>query len=400
MYNSEIEDYFDLQEDSELDKKEMELKKSILLQKKLKRESFLNTGCLIKDNNNDNFNIELLKGCDFNFFFLKKIINLNFTFLLFYKNLYYDYFLKNNEVKNLNLFYFFNKTCESENYLIFLKKKNIFFFNDLNLDVFNVVKDYNEKNLFFFNSKKRAFKIFSDNLKKNSKESLNFYNYFFKKKNILKKKFKFKSYKSKFVNCKKFFKSKKLEIIKYLRDVYFKKRVNKRYVSIFIKKLKKKSTLAISYSLSTSFFNILSVFFFFLNLNYIKFLLKKKYFYINFKSIEIKKNSFNFGSFFSCVFFSQIFNIFFFFKLKIDKYLSLLSRKIKKPKFSKIKLINSLKNKNLNLLNYLNTFNFTNAKLIEVDYLTLSFFFFGNGSSSLTSNFGFNIFLHRLLLFK
>ena len=107
MYNSEIEDYFDLQEDSELDKKEMELKKSILLQKKLKKESFLNTGCLIKDNNNDNFNIELLKGCDFNFFFLKKIINLNFTFLLFYKSLYYDYFLKNNEIKNLNLFYFF-----------------------------------------------------------------------------------------------------------------------------------------------------------------------------------------------------------------------------------------------------------------------------------------------------
>jgi len=56
----------------------------------------------------------------------------------------------------------------------------------------------------------------------------------------LKKKNNNKKIKSKFVNCKKFFKSKKLEILRYLKDIYFKKRVNKRYVSIFIKKLKKK----------------------------------------------------------------------------------------------------------------------------------------------------------------
>lgn len=99
----------------------------------------------------------------------------------------------------------------------------------------------------------------------------------------MKKKNNNKKIKSKFVNCKKFFKSKKLEILRYLKDIYFKKRVNKRYVSIFIKKLKKKSTLAISYSLSTNFLNVLSVFFFF-KFKLHKVFIKKKIFLYKFQT--------------------------------------------------------------------------------------------------------------------
>ena len=344
--------------------------------------------------------INKIKSFDFNFFFLKNFINFNFSFLLFYRQVFYNYALKNNETRNLNLFFFFNNTYSFENHLIFLKKKNFFFFNDLNYDIFSLIKDYKFKNSYFFDSKKRATKLFLDNFEKNLKNKLNFYNYFFKKKNILKKKNSVKKVKSKFVNCKKFFKSKKLEILKYLKNNFFKKKMTKQYISIFLKKLKKKSTLAISYSLSTNFFNVLSVFFFFLNLNYIKFLLKKKFFLINFKSVNLKKNSFNFGSFFSCIFFSQIFDFFYFFKSKITKYLGILSRKIRNSNSINLKLLNRVKSKNINVMYYLNNFNYINSKLIEADYLTLSFFFFGNETIKLIKNFGFNIFLYKLLMFK
>lgn len=400
MDNSALDRFIDMQEGFDAEIEELEKEKALVLKKKRKIESNLNSNSEGFSVDNFFFEIQRMNSCDFNFFFVKKFISFNFTFLLFYKNIFYNYILKSNEIKNLNLFFFFNNSNVFENYLIFLKKKNFFFFNDIGLDIFSLIKGYRGKNSFFFDSKKRASKLFFNSFDKNSKKKLNFYNYFFKKKNILKKKNNNKKIKSKFVNCKKFFKSKKLEILRYLKDIYFKKRVNKRYVSIFIKKLKKKSTLAISYSLSTNFLNVLSIFFFFLNLNYIKFLLKKKYFYINFKPIRVKKNSIKFGSFFSCLFFSQIFDFFFFFKTKIDNYLEILSRKIKRPRFSKLRLLKGARNKNLNLIHYLNNFNFINSKLIEADYLTLSFFFFGNGSTKLVSNFGFNIFLHRLLLFK
>lgn len=400
MDSSALDRFIDMQEGFDAEIEELEREKALILKKEKKREINFNSNSDGFSTDNFFFEIQRMDSCDFNFFFIKKFINFNFTFILFYKSTFYNYILKSNEVKNLNLFFFFNNVNVFENYLIFLKKKNFFFFNDIGLDIFSLIKGYKNKKPFFFDSKKRAAKLFLNSFDKNSKKSLNFYNYFFKKKNILKKKNYNKKIKSKIVNCKKFFKSKKLEILRYLKDIYFKKRVNKRYVSIFLKKLKKKSTLAISYSLSTNFLNVLSIFFFFLNLNYIKFLLKKKYFYINFKPIKLKKNSIKFGSFFSCLFFSQIFDFFFFFKNKIDKYLEILSRKIKRPRFSRLRLLKGARNKNLNLIHYLNNFNFVNSRLIEADYLTLSFFFFGNGSSKLTSNFGFNIFLHRLLLFK
>nr|NP_039484.1 unnamed protein product [Paramecium aurelia]P15611.1 RecName: Full=Uncharacterized mitochondrial protein ORF10 [Paramecium tetraurelia]CAA34051.1 unnamed protein product [Paramecium aurelia] len=86
----------------------------------------------------------------------------------------------------------------------------------------------------------------------------------------------------------------------------------------------------------------------------------------------------------SCIFFSELFPIFTFFKEKIGHYARVLARKLDRDLSLSIRNLLTLKRKNMNFLKFLNRSSPVDTRAIEMDYLSLSFFFFGGSSWSLT----------------
>ena len=202
------------------------------------------------------------------------------------------------------------------------------------------------------------------------------------------------------IDCKKFFKLKKREVLFFLRKFYFGYKVSRSHVATFLKKLKKKSTLEVCNCTSNRFIDATSLFFYFFNASYIKFLLRHGYLYLDFGRLPDRIPDLGFGSFVSCLFFSDLFAAFSFFKDKVSHYAKVLSRKMNRDLSLSVRNLLTLKRKNMNFLKFLNTADLVDTRAIEMDYLSLSFFFFGTSEVSLGANQGINVFLHRLLTFR
>lgn len=349
----------------------------------------------------------------------KNMLKFNFLFFIFFKFIKYTKAINKNNFFNINLF--FNcKLFDQETCLINLKKKNFFFFNKLKVYILKSYFNLKFKLKRSVFTKKRALifkkKFFKKKKKLNKlNKKIEIYKFFFKKKlfkkntkvfiknskkkliSILKR--KVKSIEPKIVNCKKFFKIKKKEIYVYFKRFYFNEKVNKNKILTFFRKLKKKSTIEISNSLDSMLIKAISVFFFFFNVNYINFLIKHEYLCLNFNTITNECSNITFGSFFTSIFFSKIFDLFSTFKKKTKKYIQLFKRKFKLRNKYLFNNLKKFKLKYFNIVNFINrNINF-NLKHLEIDYLTLSFFFLKKKHKIQTIT-NFNIFLYELFLFK
>ncbi len=107
----------------------------------------------------------------------------------------------------------------------------------------------------------------------------------------------------------------------------------------------------------------------------------------------------NFGYFFSSVFFSKIFDLFSLFKKKSKKYIQLFKKKFKLNRKYTFNYLKKLKLKYFNILNFVNRNTDFNLKHLEMDYLTLSFFYLKR-RTKIEYNTNFNIFLYDLFFFK
>nr|NP_039483.1 unnamed protein product [Paramecium aurelia]P15610.2 RecName: Full=Uncharacterized mitochondrial protein ORF9 [Paramecium tetraurelia]CAA34050.1 unnamed protein product [Paramecium aurelia] len=87
------------------------------------------------------------------------------------------------------------------------------------------------------------------------------------------------------VDCKKFFKLKRREILFFMRKFYFGRKVTRSHVHLFLKKLKRKSTLEICNCAANRFIDAASLFFYFFNVSYLNFFIRQGYLYQNFNRI-------------------------------------------------------------------------------------------------------------------
>jgi hypothetical protein len=216
-----------------------------------------------------------------NFFFLFNFFL--FNFFLFYKFFFYrlrkiKYFFfkkKNNKIK-LNIFL---------NLKIRLKTKKIIKFKKFNIFFFEKNKGIHLKNIYkkikrFYKIKKKFKKI--KKFKKNFKKKRLFINNFYKKIKIFKKKKK----RNRVFSVKKNFKKiKKINLLSIKKKFSFFK-INRNKLGLLFKSIQKKSFFEMNASFMNSIINILTFFFFFLNKTVIKFLIKKKLIFLNFKHLK------------------------------------------------------------------------------------------------------------------
>lgn len=379
-----------------------------------KKKNFFKKNNLITQKKIQNINLNYVT-----FLLYKNILKLNFLFFTFFKFTIYSKLLKKNKFFNVNLF-FVCKLFDEETCLINLKKKNFFFFNKLKASIlknFMAIRFKFKRPIF---KKEKAILLKKKILKKKRKinainKKVEIYKFFFKKKIfkrntkvflkssnigltfVLKRRRKVKE--PKIVNCKKFFKIRKKESFFYFKKFYFNEKVNKNKILTFFRKLKKKSTIELSNSLHSRILKSISTFFFFFNIHYINFLIKAGYFYINFKPVVQESIDLNFGYFFSSVFFSKIFDLFSLFKKKSKKYIQLFKKKFKLNRKYTFNYLKKLKLKYFNILNFVNRNTDFNLKHLEMDYLTLSFFYLKR-RTKIEYNTNFNIFLYDLFFFK
>lgn len=351
---------------------------------------------------------------NFLIFFFKKFKFFNFYFLFFYDFIFFNCFFVKIQNLQINVLNLFDYDCFEDD-LISLKRWNFFFFNDYNLHFLNLISEIDQNSEFLKITDDCIIESTFDETIDTFYENKNFYfDFFFKKTSFLKnfeddddtsddEDYLSDDEELEVYNCKKFFKITKKKTIKYLKKFFFIKKITKTELFLFLKKMKRKSLYDLNFYFTYTLNSVFSFFFFFLNSFYIDFLISKGFFYLNFKKINLKKKlQINSCYFFSCIFFSEIINLFFHFKEKAEDYLFILEKQVNKQNLDEnFELFYSKKDDALiKLNNLINSGAYLNSTYFEIDYLTLSFFFFKNNLVSLKNYTPFNIFLYKLLLFK
>lgn len=356
--------------------------------------------------------------------FSQHALNLNFFFLVYEGSFDSSIFLSRLEDFDPNLFSLLNATDEHE-YIVSLKREHFFFFDSFGFEAAEALVALSEDKVEASEGLEEANQRFLEEGDLVEEEDHEAFNFFFKKSTL------FSSLEAstpeidetgsdesedeaedeaededededdmQAIDCKKFFKLRKREILFFMRKFYFGRKVSRSHVALFLKRLKKKSTIEVCNCASSRFIEAASLFFYFFNTAYIAFLIKHGYLYLNFGRITKRAPDLRFGSFVSCIFFSELFSIFTFFKEKLSHYARVLARKANRDLSLSVRNLLTLKRKNMNLLKFLNESSLADTRAIEMDYLSLSFFFFGGAELSLGANHGLNVFLHRLLTFR
>jgi len=357
--------------------------------------------------------------------FSQHALNLNFFFLVYEGSFDSSIFLSRLEDFDPNLFTLLNATDEHE-YIVSLKREHFFFFDSFGFEAAEALVALSEDKVEASEGLEEANQRFLEEGDLVEEEDHEAFNFFFKKSTL------FNSLEAsapdidssdsdaseseeeddeeeeeaededdmQAIDCKKFFKLRKREILFFMRKFYFGRKVSRSHVALFLKRLKKKSTIEVCNCSSSRFIEAASLFFYFFNTAYITFLIKHGYLYLNFGRITKRAPSLSFGSFVSCIFFSELFSIFTFFKEKLSHYARVLARKANRDLSLSVRNLLTLKRKNMNMLKFLNESSLADTRSIEMDYLSLSFFFFGGAELSLGANHGLNVFLHRLLTFR
>ena len=199
---------------------------------------------------------------------------------------------------------------------------------------------------------------------------------------------------------KNFKKIKKVNILSIKKKFSFFK-INKSKLGLFFKSISKKSFFEINNIFVKSIINILTFFFFFLNKIIIKFLIKKKFIYLNFKSLKNYYINLKNGDFLQFLHIKTIIKFLKFWSRKQRRYFKIIKKKLKKLSKSKKKVL--IRNVSSNFPK--SFFFFIKIKkkilnIIEFDYLTLSFFFLKKKNLKLNHFLIFNPFIFRLLQYK
>jgi hypothetical protein len=355
--------------------------------------------------------------------FSQHALNLNFFFLVYEGSYDSSVFLSRLDDFDPNLFTLLNSVDEHE-YIVSLKREHFFFFDSFGFEAAEALVALSEDKVEASEGLEEANQQFLEEGALVEEEDQEAFNFFFKKSSLFaplegqgaelaedEDELSDEEDEDELsdeededdmqaIDCKKFFKLRKREILFFMRKFYFGRKVSRSHVSLFLKRLKKKSTLAVCTCASSRFIDATALFFYFFNTSYITFLLKQGYLYRDFGRIAGKAPDLRFGSFVSCVFFSELFSIFTFFKEKLSHHARVLSRKANRDLSLSVRNLLTLKRKNLNILKFLNESSVVDTRAIEMDYLSLSFFFFGGAELSLGANHGLNVFLHRLLTFR
>lgn len=350
--------------------------------------------------------------------FSRHALNLNFFFLIYEGSFDSSIFLSRLEDFDPNLFSFLSAVDEQD-YIVSLKREHFFFFDSFGFEAAEALASMEEDKLEASEGLEDASQQFQEEGDLFEEEAHEDFSFFFKKSSLLaplepelsesdeesdedeaEAEAEDEDEDMQAIDCKKFFKLRKREILFFMRKFYFGRKVSRSQVSLFLKRLKKKSTLEVCNCASSKFVDAASLFFYFFNASYITFLLRQGYLYLDFGRLAGKAPELRFGSFVSCIFFSELFSIFTFFKEKLSYYARVLTRKANRDLSLSVRNLLTLKRKNINFLKFLNGSSVVDTGAIEMDYLSLSFFFFGGQGLTLGANQGLNMFLHRLLTFR